>query len=245
MEIDTSILEDLGLTNAEIKVYLGLLELGDSSAGPILQKTGLQNSVVHRSLHGLIDKGLVSFILERKHRIYQASDPKKFFTYLEDKKKKFERLLPQLEKKRQMARDHKEAQIFRGKKGINEIYTQLLNSEGKEYNTFGGGKRVTFDVMGEEWWKTLHIKRIAKKIKSRQVFDTTIKDYAIKLNKLPYTNIRFLSQEFEQLTETVIIGDFVAIIMFTEDPYGILIHDKILAENYKKQFEILWKQAKP
>ena len=42
--MDTSILEDLGLTQAEIKVYVGLLELGSSSAGHILEKSGLQNS---------------------------------------------------------------------------------------------------------------------------------------------------------------------------------------------------------
>lgn len=45
--MDTQILEDIGLTNAEIKVYIALLELGTSTAGPIIEKTGLQNSVVH------------------------------------------------------------------------------------------------------------------------------------------------------------------------------------------------------
>jgi len=38
--MDVSILEDLGLTQAEIKVYLALLELGSSSAGRILEKSG-------------------------------------------------------------------------------------------------------------------------------------------------------------------------------------------------------------
>ena len=62
--MDTSILEDLGLTQAEIKVYIALLELGSSSAGQILEKSGLQNSVVHRALNSLIEKGLISYILE-------------------------------------------------------------------------------------------------------------------------------------------------------------------------------------
>ena len=45
--MDTAILEDIGLTNAEIKVYLSLLELGTATAGPIIEKSCLQSSVVH------------------------------------------------------------------------------------------------------------------------------------------------------------------------------------------------------
>ena len=54
--MDTKILEDIGLSNAEIKVYLTLLELGTSTAGPILEKSGLQNSVVHMTLNKLIER---------------------------------------------------------------------------------------------------------------------------------------------------------------------------------------------
>ena len=54
MEIDTSILEDIGLTNAQIKVYLSLLELGETTSGPLIKKSKLQNSVVYNALNQLI-----------------------------------------------------------------------------------------------------------------------------------------------------------------------------------------------
>ena len=57
--MDTDVLQDLGLTAAEIKVYISLLELGSSSAGPILQKSTLQNSVVHRAVNSLLERALV------------------------------------------------------------------------------------------------------------------------------------------------------------------------------------------
>ena len=41
--MDLSILEDLGLTHAEIKVYVALLELGSSTAGPLINKSQLVN----------------------------------------------------------------------------------------------------------------------------------------------------------------------------------------------------------
>ena len=52
--MDLSILEDLGLTHAEIKVYVALLELGSSTAGPLINKSQLHNSVVHRAITSLI-----------------------------------------------------------------------------------------------------------------------------------------------------------------------------------------------
>lgn len=243
--MDVAILEDLGLTQAEIKAYVALLELGSSTAGPILEKSNLQNSVVHRALNSLIEKGLISFILEGKRKIYQATDPENFFNFIDDKKKRFGELLPELKEKQKLAKQEEGAAIFRGKRGINELYNSLLNSGGKEYNTFGGGTRVTYDVMGETWWKNLHVKRIEKKIKCRQIFDETIRTFGESLNKKPLTRIRFLSRKFEQLQETVIIGNCVGIAIFTGSPYGILIKDKSVADGYRKQFEILWKTAIP
>ncbi len=242
--MDASVLEDLGLTQAEIKVYVALLELGTTNAGPLLEKSKLQNSVVHRALNSLIEKGIISYILEGKRKIYQATNPEYFYTFIDDKKKRFAQILPELKQKQQFANVHTEATVYKGKRGINEIYTRVLHASGKEYNTYGGGERVTFDVMGDTWWKNLHVKRIARKIVSRQVFDESIRQFGKELNKKPYTHIKFLPQEFEQLTETVIKGDYVAIVIFTENPYGILIRDKAVAQGYKKNFEILWKKAR-
>ena len=242
--MDTAILEDLGLTRAEIKTYITLLELGSSTAGRILEKSGLQNSVLHRALNSLIEKGLISFILEGKRKVYQATDPENFHDFIEEKKKRFDQILPELKKKRKLAKKTTTAAIFKGKKGLKELYNSLLNAGGKEYNTFGGGAHVTFEAMGEMWWKNLHARRIAKKLPSRQIFDESLHGFGKELNKLPLTKIRFLSQEFEQLQETIIIGDSVGIAIFTENPYGVLITDKIVADGYRKQFEILWKTAK-
>ena len=64
--METAILQDLGLTNAEIKIYIALLELGVATAGPIIDRTRLQNSVVHMTLHKLGDKGFVTFVKKGK-----------------------------------------------------------------------------------------------------------------------------------------------------------------------------------
>ena len=115
--MDTHILEDIGLTNAEIKVYLALLELGSSTAGPIIEKSGLQSSVVHMTLNKLVEKGFVSFVKECKRNHYQATNPKHIVEFINEKKQRFEQILPELLLKQQTAKTRPEIITFRGIKG--------------------------------------------------------------------------------------------------------------------------------
>ena len=242
--MNETILEDLGLTSGEIKVYLSLLEIGSSSAGPIIEKSKLQHSVVHRALNSLINKGLVSYILEGKRKIYQASNPENFYNFIEEKKEKFSEILPELKKKQISSRHEENATIYRGIRGIKEVYNIMINVKGKEYLTFGGGP-PTEKLLSLTWWLNLHNKRIANKLPSRQVFDDSVKNIGGKdIQKKKLTHIKYLAKEFAQFQETVIVGDYVAIAVFTENPYAFLIKDKYVAEGYRKHFEVLWKQAK-
>jgi sugar-specific transcriptional regulator TrmB len=241
--MDTSILQDLGLTQAEIKTYVALLELGSTTAGSILEKSHVQNSVLHRALHSLIEKGLITYILEGKRKVYSATDPENFHDFIENKRKRFDQILPQLKKKQQLAKQQTGAETFKGKRGLQQMYNTILKCGGKEYNTFGGGTQVTDKIMGEFWWKNLHAKRLANKLPSRQVFDESIRKFGNELNKKQRTKIRFLPKQHEQLQETIICGDYVGIAIFAENPYGVLIHDPIVANSYRKQFEILWNEA--
>ena len=92
--MDTSILEDIGLTGAEIKVFIALLELGSSTAGNVVEKSGLQNAVVHRAFHSLAEKGLITFVFEGKIKQYQAIEPKLLLNFIDEKKSRIEKILP-------------------------------------------------------------------------------------------------------------------------------------------------------
>ena len=135
--MNTQILEDIGLSNAEIKVYLALLELGTSTAGPILEKSGLQNSVVHMTLNKLIERGFVTFVKEGKRNHYQAANPKHIIDFINEKKERFEDILPELLVKQQQAKAKPEIITFRGINGIKELLMELLEAGGKEHHTFG------------------------------------------------------------------------------------------------------------
>lgn len=242
--MNTDILEDLGLTKSEIKIYITLLELGSSPSGEILRKSKLQNSVVHRALNSLIDKSLINYILEGKRRIYTATDPENFNKFIEDKKERFQEILPKLKEKQKHSKESKSATIYNGKRGIKEVYYKLINLPyAREYLTFGGGIDVA-RFMGDKWWEGLHTRRISRKLKSRQVFDETVRYFGKELSKREISKIKYLPATFAQFQETVIVNNYIAINVFSNEGYSFLIKDKKVAEGYRKYFEALWKIAK-
>ncbi|MFA6462009.1 MAG: helix-turn-helix domain-containing protein [Candidatus Woesearchaeota archaeon] len=241
--MDTTVFEELGLTRTEIKIYLTLLKLGASSAGIILDKSQLPSSTVHRDLNSLIAKGLINFILAGKRKVYRATEPEHLFDFVEDKKRKLQEILPELKETQRGTTNEESASVYKGVRGIKEVYNIMINAKGKEYNTFGGGP-ITSKIMGFTWWLNLHKRRVANKLQSRQVFDDSVRVGGMKIAENFLTKIRYLNKEFAQFQETVIVGDLVTIAVFSENPYALLIKDKNVADSYRKYFGILWKQAK-
>ena len=240
--MDTQILSDLGFTNAEIKIYLTLLELGESAAGSIIEKSKLQSSVVHSTLNKLIEKGFISFIQKGQRKYYQASNPKNISEYIDEKKKQYEKLLPELLKKQERKKEKPKIRAFKGKKGIKELFYELLNTESKELFSQGAPIEST-QIMGKTFWKNYGKKLKAKKLKIKIIYNESFRE---KLEDMKGLNAesRFTKKGFEPLTETFIVGDKVGIIIWTEEPLGILIQNKTAAESYKVFWEQNWNLAK-
>jgi HTH-type transcriptional regulator, sugar sensing transcriptional regulator len=236
-------LEEVGFSRTEIKIYLALLQLGSSSAGPILEKTRLHNSVVHQNLHRLIGKGIVTYALEGKKKYYQAANPEHLLEYVDAKRKRVEELLPQLQEKKQFALKAPEATIYRGVRGVRELINSLLTPETKSYVSFGGSDKSNV-ILGSLFWKIFDKKIEERKIDTRCVFHNSYKWLGEQLKASKYIHIRYTDTAFEELTETFVVGSKVAIIIYLENPYGILIDDMRVATSYRKFFEILWKTAR-
>ncbi|HIG97746.1 MAG TPA: hypothetical protein HA230_05385 [Candidatus Aenigmarchaeota archaeon] len=241
--MDMSALEDIGLTNAEIKVYIALLEMGATKTGPIIEKSGLQSSVVYSALSKLLEKGLVSSVREGKITVYLASDPKNIIDYIDEKKSKLNEILPLLAAKQSLAKNRTDAVLFRGIRGVKELLLELLDAGGKEHHTMGSPLEST--MLGSAWWLSYHKKRAAKGIKGKLLFNESLKEWAKKFGYHDRnTEIRFMAKGFEPLTEMIIRNDKVGLIIWTEKPLGILVHNKALAYSWETYFQMDWANAK-
>ena len=132
--MNTKVLKDVGLTETEIKIYIALLSLGATSAGKIVEETGVYRKNLYDALNKLIEKGLVTYVIENKIKFFQAKSPDNLITYLDEqkskvdeKKQEIEKLIPELKSKFTSPTPEIVAEIYRGIEGIKTILKECLN----------------------------------------------------------------------------------------------------------------------
>ena len=134
--MDTIVLEEIGLNKGEAKVYLALLELGESKVGSIINKSGLVSSVVHTDINKLVEKGLASYIKKGKIKFYKAVSPKQILNFVKEKEKKLLEIIPSLEEKQKKSENKEEAEIFEGIKGITSMLNLIIENSKKREEFF-------------------------------------------------------------------------------------------------------------
>ena len=98
-------------------------------------------------------------------------------------------------------------------------------------------------MMGDAWWVQYHKKRAAKGIQAQLIFNESLKKWC-DVNKYPKAKYKFTKLGFEPLTETIIRHDKIGIIIWTDKPLGVLIHNKEAAASYDTFFKMMWDGAR-
>jgi sugar-specific transcriptional regulator TrmB len=227
-------LRDAGLTDNESKVYLSLIDLGPSLAGKISRKTGLHRRTIYDVTETLIQKGLVSYILENNRRIFTANDPKHILDIIEEKKSI---LLPKIEElygKFKLTKKKEQTNFYRGKNGLKIVFENQLNYE--EVLVLGA-TRDAYNTM-PYYFKWFNERRKEKKVRVRIITS----DKSIRPKILADT--RYLPEKYANPVVINIYGDSVAMIMWGKNPFAIVVEQEEFAQGYKKYFDIMWKIAK-
>ena len=246
-----STLEEIGLTKNEIKIYLALLELGLTTSGAIIKKTGIHTSKVYDGLERLSEKGLVTYIIKANTKHFKAVSPDRLLDFLEDKKKRIEQqeneiktILPELKLKQQLVGDETEAEIFKGWKGMDTVYRMLRDAlkKGDLNLVFGASKGENEEMVRRFFNK--HLKLMANKgIKQKIIYNENARENIEEQTKYPNLfKVKYL--ESATPAEINIWADKIMIVILRKTPTVILVSDQKVADSFRQYFEIMWKLAK-
>lgn len=238
--ITTSLLK-AGLTENEAKLYLNLLEIGPKSASILAKRAGLHRRVVYDSLERLIKKGLVSYIIENKTKIFSPSNPKRIAEIIKEEESFIEQIMPEMmaffnQKKENTKR---ETSFFKGIEGLKSIFEdQIEESKNKEILILGASE-LAYEML-DIYFHWFDKKRIKNKIKTKIIFNNTNKKF-----KIPLSEIKYLPEKYSSNMAINIYKDKVAIILWRkQEPFAILIKEEEIAKAYRKHFEAMWRLAK-
>jgi len=237
----TESLRKIGLSEGEIKIYTTLLEHGLSPINQIHEKIGIERRNIYDILNKLIEKGLVTYVMENKKRFFQVSNPNKIISYVEEKKHALDSIkeevkkeIPNLMQKFNFKRLEISAEIYRGNEGVKAIWEDMLNY--KEVRLIGSGRYVP--KMLPHFFVNWNKRRIESGVRW---FNLMRHEMRKEVKQMTLEEIKFLPKEFSgNPTVICVYGNKTVNFLFGKEFFAFVIESKDLADNYRIYHKYLW-----
>lgn len=254
----TTILEEYGLDEKEIKVYVSLVEKGELNAYSLAKITGIHRSTVYAIIERLLSKGFIINIQKEEKNFYSAIEISKIIAKIKEKESLLLSLIPEFEKMKEEGISR--VRVFESRESQKQFSFNLFNqiSRGvlKELFIISGGSTsaispeqrnsedLTSQIFMEGLLKELKKQKSSEKIKYKGIWNDQFKGSNILKLFSGLGEDRFL-KGLPTFATTVIFGEYVAY-LFTMNriPQVIEIQNKLIAEENKSYFSYLWKMAK-
>jgi len=229
-------LKSVGLTKNEISVYLALLKLGSSRVGIISKEAQTNRSYTYDALKKLLEKGLVSYALIGKMKYFRSVSPKRLISLLKEREDDISEIMPHLKGLYKQQETDSNIRLYHGIKGVQTVLMNIVE-EGKTNHVFGSEAQV-YQRM------PTFAKHFVKELESKKIKIKHIVRRGIKVKPSKTTELRFIPKKRKYPVATNIFGDKIVIIIWSEVPEAVLIHNKAAAESYRNYFDMLWNSAK-
>lgn len=229
------VLQDLGLQEREIRVYLVLLHNNTIPALQISKETRIDRTTIYDILERLIDKGIVSLIIKNKTKHFTALSPNQFLEHFKEKYTSLQNILPELHKISSQAKEPVKCEFFQGKEGLKTVLKDLIVAK-KDYKVIGIRKEYE-DILG--YFNEQGI----IKLDQIQVKEFAIVEKNARFKKLKKGVYRYVNKKLLSPVTTLIYGTKVIFFIWVEPFFAIRIDNKIFCKSQEEYFEMLWDMA--
>lgn len=244
-------LQSLGLTKNEIKVYVSLLKIGQSTSSKIIKDVGINSSKVYESLERLLKKGLISYSLIKNKKNWTAENPDKINQLLQKEKEQLnlkikvsEDIINNLKLSINTERKASTYKIYEGTQGIKTARENAINILNKNdifyliLSNFSGENKL------EAYFEDFQKRRAKKGIHYRAIFNNNLKHIIEKRGNQKNSIVKYITPEFLAPTWIEIYKDTVAIGVMGNNPSLFVIKNKDITTGFINYFNGLWKIAK-
>ena len=238
-------LVDFGFSSAEACIYVYLLEKGSETGGSkIALGTGFRRQYVYVALSWLTEQGLVEHIPHGKQAKYKAKSPFELEKIGRKKALFASDLAKDLNVISAIANDQT-FEVIQGEKAIAKHEVDLVVNADETWESYiiGGYSEGYTRVMGDyldEYLSEMEKKKLPVKylgsLDEKSLYDQYIGKFANQ-------EYRFLEKLPKGVTHLVVRHDSVSFYSFLTPPLVYTVKSKVVAENYKQFFMMLWEIA--
>ncbi len=235
-----STLKQLNLAEKEIKIYLAMLQLGQSTINRISEVTAIPKSTCYDIIKSLMNRGLASSFIEEKVAHFEAADPHVLLANLEEQKQKVKEVLPELINMRKSIGEKPNVELYSGKIGIKSIFDRIIEN-GTEFRALTNENK--FAHMSEWFIQQFRMRRKKRNIHAKVMSEDSETSQRMRVKdkeELRLTKIKSFMNN--QDAECYVFGDYLAFVTLSEkEPTGVLIENKQIADLQRALFEQVWK----
>ena len=249
--MDETLLERIGLTKGEIKVFLSLNKLGQTTTGPIAKESKVSKSKIYDILDKLIEKGLVGYIIKNGTKHFMANDPHMILEYIDKKEQEINKtreevnkILPRLMIQRSSLLQERTAEIYEGLQGIRAMREELMKSFNTGDTLFVLGASRIANERIEGWLLEFHKRRISKKISMEIIYNADAREFGEIRKKMKLTEVRYLPKRLSSPNWIDIFPKAVVFVVLLKTPIAFVVRDEELANSFRNYFNIMWKGCK-
>ena len=190
------VLQNFGLTKAEVNLYITLLKIGEGTASELAHKTNTNRTFAYDRLKKLVGSGLVSYVVKDNKKYFKAANPSQILAILKEKEEQIKNILPELKKLRIDEVAGPKIEIFSSKKGIRTVLN-LVFKDKKEVLIHGSINK--FKDSMKEYYDIWNQRRINEKIKVKVLTNEDI--------ELVKKGMKFTEETVEKKNPNLLILD--------------------------------------
>ncbi len=241
-KIPENVLHTLGLSAAQMAVYLAVLELGEANMLQIAKKSEVHRTTIYTFIDELIDRGFLKETQKKKRKVYTAVDPHQL---LEMEKVRLAQLegevLPELLAIANNTKKKPRVTFYEGVSGIEQVYGDMLKDR-KPILEFEDLDAIK-DALSKSFYEYFPAERARRNITLQTISRrSSLGKEFVQKNIKHLRTTKFLN-DIDWQTDISIYGNKVALMSFRSSiPYCVLIEDPYLAETLKSIWTELWER---
>lgn len=240
------VLQQLGLDEREIAIYIAALELGETLLLPLAKHANIKRTTLYDALPHLHALGLVRFGSQGKRRTIIPQDPSRLLYLQEQRLNDLQMALPQLMARFNALEAKPKVFVYEGVEGIKQVYEDTLAEE-FPILSFLQVQEIDQDIR-HYLLKSYVPRRVKRGIRVKNIVSGSLQEAESTLpDKGTYRENRYVDQKlFPANIEVLIYSNKVAYITYKtgSQPMGIIIENGDIAETMRSFHKMAWEFSK-
>ncbi len=246
MEISniTTVLKEIGLSEMETNVYLGLLKTGGADATTLAKKIDIKRTTVYPIIERLISQGLVTIYDSGRKKFFRAIKPSGLSTLYSRKIEALNSIIPKLEALEGKTGELYGVRFIRSKKEFELFYENVLHEyKGREYYIIGSASG--FLNIDRDFLIEYRKRRAANNIKVKLIMSDDSRKEIGQNDPSLLRAFKYMPAKYFFRSTIDIYDDKIFIVGPELKAMAVVIEIPPMVDVFKSVFEILWETLEP